>query len=317
MSPRIAVAVVSWNTRDLLAACLRSLAEDDERGLAEVWVVDNGSRDGSRELVRRRFPWASLVEPGENLGFGRAVNVVAERTASDWIAAANADVELLPGALEALLATGEADPKVAAVAPRLLLPDGSTQHSVHPFPTVPLALLFNLGLARLSRRLGDRLCLERSWDPERARAVPWALGALLLLRRSAFEQVGGFPEGHWMYAEDLDLGWRLARAGWSTRYEPGARVRHAESAAAAQAFGDERTRRLMAASYAWMLRRRGLARTWTIALLNWVGATARAAALTPVSPFAARSRQARDEARAWMGAHRTGLRTPSHIRSHR
>ena len=98
------VAVVSWNTRELLDRCLLALRPEADAGRAEVWVVDNGSQDGSPALVRERHAWARLVEPGENLGYGRAVNLLAERTSSPWIAASNADVALRPGALARLLA---------------------------------------------------------------------------------------------------------------------------------------------------------------------------------------------------------------------
>ncbi len=93
------------------------------------------------------------------------------------------------------------------------------------------------------------MCLEGAWDPQRPRRVPWAVGAFLLVRRPAWDAIGGFDPAQWLYAEDLDLGWRLARAGWATRYEPRARVRHHESAATGQAWGsDERTARWLRAS---------------------------------------------------------------------
>lgn len=271
-APLVAVAVVSWNTRDLLARCLGSLEAEARAGRAEVWVVDNGSRDGSPELVAERFPWARLEQPGENLGFGRAVNRVAERTSAPWLAPANADIALRPGALDALLAAAAADPGAGALAPRLVLPDGSTQHSVFAFPTIPFTAAFALGLPRLSARLADRLCVPGGWNPERARRVPWAVGAFLLVRRAAWEAAGGFDPAQWMYAEDLDLGWRLARAGWATRYVPHAVVEHHESAAARQAWGEERTDRWQAATYEWMRRRRGPARTRAVAALNVLGA---------------------------------------------
>ena len=123
------VAVVSWDTRELLLRCLRSLEPEVTADRAEVWVVDTASRDGSADAAREAAPWANVLEPGENLGFGRAINLVASRTKGEWIATANADVALEPGALEALIAAGR-DPRVGCLAPRLLLPDGSTQHSV-------------------------------------------------------------------------------------------------------------------------------------------------------------------------------------------
>jgi N-acetylglucosaminyl-diphospho-decaprenol L-rhamnosyltransferase len=302
------VAVVSWNTRALLERCLRSLEPEHGAGRAEVWVVDNDSTDGSANLVRERFPWVHLIASRTNLGFGRAVNRVARRTDAPWIAAANADVELEPGALTELLATGRRDPRAGALAPRLILPDGSTQHSVHPFPTVPFTLLFNTGLPALSSAVGDRLCLEGAWNPARERAVPWAIGAFLLLRRSAFEEVGGFSESQWMYAEDLDLGWRLDRRDWRTIFVPAAVVRHRSAAATSQLWGTDADERWMSSTYSWMLDRRGLVRTRTVAALNVAGAAARLAvyrALARVNPsrYAAR----RDEMRRWLRLHRVGL----------
>lgn len=272
---KVAVAVVSYNTRDLLLRCLDSLAPDVDSGRATVSVVDNGSADGSGEAVRAQMPWARLIEPGENLGFGRAVNLVASRTQSEWLLAANADIALEPGALEELLAAG-ADSTVGAVAPRLLYPGGGTEHSVHPFPTVPLTLAFNLGLHRLSAAFGERMCLNGAWNPDRARDVPWAIGACLLLRRAAFELVGGFDERQWMYAEDVDLQWRLGRKGWRTRYAPEARARHESGAAAREAFGEQRTGRFMTATYDMLRRRRGPVRMWATAMINIAGAAVRA-----------------------------------------
>jgi N-acetylglucosaminyl-diphospho-decaprenol L-rhamnosyltransferase len=274
MSTSVTVAVVSWNTRELLGRCLHSLQPDVDAGLAEVYVVDNESADGSPTLVRDEFPWATLIEPGENLGYGRAVNTVAERTSTPWLAASNADVELEPGALARLLEAGSpAD--VGAVAPQLILPDGSTQHSAYGFPTLPYLLAFNIGLYRVIPGLGDRLLIEGHWDPSRPRDVPWAVGAFLLLRRDAFDAAGGFDPGQWMYAEDVDLGWRLGRAGWRTRYEPSARVRHAHGAAARQAFGERPYWRWMDATYNWIERRRGRVRRIAAALISVAGAVAR------------------------------------------
>ena len=295
--PDVTVAVVSYETRSHLRECLESL-----RGAGDVWVVDNGSTDGSREMVREEFGWATLVEPERNLGYGAAVNLVASRTATPWLVAANADVAVEPGALDALLAAAAADPRAGAVAPRLVLPDGSTEHGVYAFPTLAFTAAFVSGVASL---FGDRLCLPGAWDPDRARRVPWAIGAFLLLRREAWEAAGGFDAEQWLFAEDLDLGWRLRQAGWATRYEPRARVRHAGSAATGAAFGDERTDRWMRATYAWIERRRGRLEARAVAVLNVVGALARAV-------FSGH-RQRRSGFLRWARLHaRAGLRTGRH-----
>jgi GT2 family glycosyltransferase len=305
----VAVVVVSWNTRDLLARCLDSLWPEVSAGRAEVVVVDNASQDGSPELVRSEYPWVDLVASEENLGFGRAVNLGAARCSGEWIGVANADVALRPGALDALLSAGALDPRAGAVAPRLVLPDGSTQHSVFAFPTVPFAAVLASGVGRLYRGLGDRYALPGCWDTERARRVPWAIAAFLLVRRSAWDEVGGFDERQWMYAEDLDLGWRLREGGWFSRYEPRAAVDHESSASTSQLFGPDLAPHWQRSTYGFLARRRGLARTWAVALLNFAGAAARwavFAALATVAPgrFAA----TRDAWRRWAPVHLEALR---------
>ncbi|HEX3691399.1 MAG TPA: methyltransferase domain-containing protein [Solirubrobacteraceae bacterium] len=302
----VTVAVVSYNTRELLMRCLRALAPDAHAARADVWVIDNGSRDGSPEAARAEAPWATVLSPGSNLGFGRAVNLVAERTSAPWLLCANADVELEPGALAAMLAAG-ADGRVGAVAPRLVLPDGRTQHSVHSLPTLGFSLAFNVGAPALSRRLADGMLLEGRYDPERVRDVAWAFGAALLVRRQAFEAIGRFDERQWMYAEDLDLGWRLRDGGWALRYEPRARVRHASGAATAPAFGDTRQRRFMRETYAVIARRRGPRMAQAIAAINVAGAAARVGWMTPPALVSRRWRTRRRETLAWVAAHREGL----------
>jgi GT2 family glycosyltransferase len=308
--------VVSAGTRDLLASCLESLAPEHEAGRAEVWVVDNASKDGSPEMVEERFPWVRLVRSTENLGYGRAVNLVAARTEAPWVVASNSDVEVQPGALERMLQAGAADPRTGAVSPRLVLPDGRSQHVPYSFPTLPFTFLFNVGAQRLSPRLGDRLCLEGYWDPDRAREVPWAIAAFLMVRSEAFAAVGGFDDEQWIYAEDLELGWRLAQGGWKTRYEPSAHVRHVGGASTALVFGADPRQHWMAATYRWMARRRGLARTRATALVNVAGAAVRAAALTPLAALDRdRYRLARDENIGWIHIHREGLRRRSRLLS--
>jgi GT2 family glycosyltransferase len=277
MTPPLAIAVVSWNTRDLLAACLDSLAPEHAAGRAQVWVVDNASSDGSAEMVSERFPWVRLLALEDNLGFGPAVDEVGDRTRTPWIAAANADLEFAPGAIAALLEAGRRDRLAGIVAPRLVLPDGSTQHSVHAFPTLPKTLVQAAAVERWSPSLADRLAVIGSFDAGRRRRVDWAHGAFLVIRRETWDAIGGFDRSQWMYAEDLDIAWRAARAGWRTRYEPSAHVGHAVSAATAKAWGDDRAQRSMAATYAWLERRRGAPRARLTAAVNVAAAAGRAA----------------------------------------
>jgi GT2 family glycosyltransferase len=307
---QVVVAVVSWNTRELLASCLESLANDVRDGVADVWVVDNASTDGSADMVREDFPWAGLIASSENLGFGAGVNAVASRARAPWLALANADTALEPDALHALLATGAHHPEAGLIAPRLILPDGTTQHSVYPFPTIPFTLAYVSGAIAVSDSLARQWCFDRGFDRNRGQQVPWAVGAFALVRRSAWDQVGGFDESQWMYAEDLDLGWRLHMAGWTTRYEPRARVHHAESAATTQAWGDGRHARWHASTYAWLLRRRGIYVARIIALINVLGFMTRAAVVLPGALLGStRCRLAHRDALNAARAHTVGLRS--------
>jgi N-acetylglucosaminyl-diphospho-decaprenol L-rhamnosyltransferase len=317
--PEVSVAIVSWNTRDLLRRCLQSFADEVDSGRCELWVVDNASSDGSAEMVAADFPWVRLEASKENLGFGPAINLVARQTNTPWFGVANADIALQPGALDALLSAGAADPGAGAIAPRLILPDGSTQHSVYAFPTIGSTLVVASGVGRVIRSLGERNLLLGMFDAEHARRVPWAIAAFLLVRREAWDAIGGFDEHQWMYAEDLDIGWRLHRAGWETRYEPSACVEHESSASTDQAFGDGgKVERWQRSTYAWMLRRMGAPRTRIVAAIQIAGQTARLLWLIPAARIApARYARRRDAARWWIRLHRAGLESRAQLESHR
>ncbi len=270
-------------------------------------------------MARTEFPWATVVASAENVGFGPAVNLVAERTSSAWIAIANADIEVAAGSLSKLLEAGARDPEAGLVAPRLVLPDGATQHSVYAFPTLPYTLLFNSGIWRLSSRLADQMMLEGRWNPDRARTVDWALGAFLLMRRPAWDAIGGFDPNQWMYAEDLDLGWRAAQAGWRTSYEPTAVVRHHGAASTSQLWGDARDVQWQRSTYAWMLRRRGPLVTRAFGLMNTAGAAVRAGLLTvPAVALGGPWRAKWGTMRRWMQLHRGNLlASRSELEGHR
>jgi N-acetylglucosaminyl-diphospho-decaprenol L-rhamnosyltransferase len=315
-APAVTVAVVSWNTRDLLANCLCSLAGYAQSGTIDTWVVDNASTDGSAAMVRERFPWAKLVAADRNLGFGAAVNLVARSTSAPWIAAANADTALTDETIDALLASGAHERRIGAVAPKLIHPDGAVQPSIQPFPSLRLSLLRILHADRFSAGVAERLCRRGAWRSDRPVAVDWATGAFLLVRREAWDAIGGFDEAQWMYAEDLDLCWRLHRAGWIVRFEPAAVVRHVQGPAAAQAFGDEsdQAARWMASTYGWVARRRGVRVAWALALLNLADAATRLAVTTMGQPLSRRDlAPARLRARRGLRLHSLGLRPAAEL----
>lgn len=231
--PDLSVCLVNWNTRADLEQAITSLLADADHWLrragsvVEVIVVDNASTDGSAEMVRTRFPAVALVEAAENLGFARGYNLAASRAAGRHLLMLNPDTVVRPGALSALVEFLDSHPRAGAAGPRLVNPDGSLQYSCRRFPRPMAALFRNTPLGRLlpgNRFTRDYLMAE--WDHDTPRQVDWLSGAALCIRREAWEQVGGFDEAFFMYAEDIDWCLRAHQAGWEVWYVPHAVVVH-------------------------------------------------------------------------------------------
>ncbi|HUI03949.1 MAG TPA: glycosyltransferase [Acidimicrobiales bacterium] len=235
---RVDVGVVTWNTAELTAEALRRLVDTPGDCELRVLVHDNASDDGTAAHVAARVPEAEVVAGPVNLGFARAVNLLLERSDAPWFFALNSDAWPEAGAIDRLVARAVQFPRAAAVAPLLLRPDGTVEHSTHPFPTPGLAALDVVGGRRWlpSSRL-ERRCLEGTWRHDRARKVDWAVGAALLMRRAAVDAVGPFDERFFMYAEDLEWCWRASRHGWQVHFDPSAVVRHVGNASGTRRFG--------------------------------------------------------------------------------
>lgn len=237
------VGVVTWNTRELTVEALRRLLDTDQGVDIRLFVRDNGSRDGTPEAIAERVPEAALDAGPENLGFATGMNRCIRAGNAPWFFALNSDAWPEPGAIAALVETGDSRPDCAAVAPRLERPDGQLEHSTHPFPT-PLTM-WRASRPGWIRRHPDRanaLCLNTAWDHTEERDVDWAVGAALLMRRSVLDSIGGFDERLFMYAEDLEWCWRARRAGWTVRFTPRAVVRHVGNASGTQNYAEARSR---------------------------------------------------------------------------
>lgn len=222
--PRATVIIVNWNTRELLVRCLESVASTTGDLDLETIVVDNGSTDGSPEMLRARFPQVRLLANRENVGFGRAVNQAAAATDSPYLLLLNSDARLLPGALQSLLRVAESRPRAGVVGARICNPDGTVQASHVSFPTLGREFLVLSGFGRL---------LFGPWYPSHGprknrhpQAVDWVSGACILARRTAFEAVGGFDEGYFLHGEEMDLCYRMQANGWSVWYQDEAKVLH-------------------------------------------------------------------------------------------
>ena len=225
------VVIVSYRSKSLLRECLSSLYEHSPGRPMEVIVVDNASGDGTVEMVADEFPEAEVIEADGNLGFATATNIGIRAGSGEYVLALNPDVRVTAGALDRLLGVLDDRAEVGVVGGRLELPDGRVDHATaRPFPTVLGTLGHFTGLAR-RERVPVSLALYRA-VPEEAGPVDLVCGACMLMRRSALDEVGAFDEGYWMYIEDIDLCYRLALAGWTTWYEPSARLLHVKGGTA-------------------------------------------------------------------------------------
>jgi GT2 family glycosyltransferase len=226
----VTVIIVNYNTTAELGPCLQTVAADLS---AVEWtgvVVDNASPDGGPGTSSGLPPEIEIIRNSTNRGFGAAINQAARGGTSPLIWLLNPDCRVVPGAFAALSAELSRQPRCAVAAPRLLNADGSTQESARGEPTALtglfgrhglLARLFpDASLTRQNLRAGDLSRTSESAD------IDWAMGASLLIRRTVFDEVGGFDERFFLYWEDADLCRRTRDRGYTVRYVPSAQVTH-------------------------------------------------------------------------------------------
>src|SRR6188508_3481262 len=224
MADDAAVVVVTYDALPWIEDCLASVRGE------HVVVVDNGSRDGTVALVRERFAEVRVVE-SENRGLGAGWNAGIRETESRYVLLLNADAWLLGDALARLVAFADGRPRAAVVGPRLLNPDGTLQRSVRGFPTVwrlATEYLFLRKLAPGSRALNA--FYAGGFGHDEPRDVEVVMGACMLLRREAIEQVGDCDEDYFLFSEETDWCYRFREAGWQVVFFPGAECVHVRGA---------------------------------------------------------------------------------------
>jgi N-acetylglucosaminyl-diphospho-decaprenol L-rhamnosyltransferase len=227
LKPLVSVVIVSWNTRELLRACLATVGERLAELSHETIVVDNASSDGSADMVETAFPGARLIRTGENLGFGKGANLGMAAAEGRFFLLLNSDTELVDDSAARLAQALEARPEVGVIAPRITLEDGRLQASARRFPSLRLLLLSELWLHRLlPREKAGRVLLGQYWGHGEERAVDWLVGACLMVRREVFEQTGGFDPAIFMYGEEVEWCHRIRERGWQVLFSPLGQVRH-------------------------------------------------------------------------------------------
>jgi GT2 family glycosyltransferase len=234
-TPTVSAIIVNWNTADLLAGCLESLrAHVADTDSMEVIVVDNGSTDGSAEMVAREWPAVSLIRNAENVGYTRANNQAIRVSRGAYLLLINADALLTPGCLSEMLAVMSRDQRCGAVGPRLVYGDGRWQRwTAGRAPSLSAALGHYFLLERLFPLNG--MFLGR--DIQQACMADWVSSACMLVRRAALDQVGLMDERFFVYMDDVDLCQRLRSGGWAVWYCPEAQAIHFMGQATIRATG--------------------------------------------------------------------------------
>lgn len=235
----LSILIVSWNTREMLSACLKSIERFPPGEPFETIVLDNASGDESAEMVRGQHPSVRLIEAGRNLGYAEGSNSAFEVARGEMLLTLNPDTEIEENSLDAALRSMREHPRYGALAARLIGPDGATQRSVRGFPTLTGIFGELTGIARLFQRSPLGSYRLPAFDYERMQDAPQPMGTFLLFRRAALQSVGDaqapFDPAFPIFFNEVDLLYRMSRAGWPALYDPSVRVRHFGGASTRQA----------------------------------------------------------------------------------
>ena len=220
----ISFIIVNWNTKDLLLKCLDAIFRTVKETAFEIWLVDNGSSDGSVEAVRKTFSHVKIIENKTNLGFAAANNMALKRMGGRYALLLNTDTVLTKGAAHELYDFMQGNPEVAIACGQLLNSDGSRQNSIANFPCM-LSLISNETLLRL-------LFPHRFPSKRREYSMPIeiesCIGACMMVRRRAMEEVGFLDERYFFFLEETDWAYQMKKAGWKVSFVPAARIFHAQ-----------------------------------------------------------------------------------------
>lgn len=226
MSVKISIIIVSFNCREMLSACLKSIYESDYSDF-EVIVADNASADGTAEMLSKLYPQVKLIQNKINLGFGAACNIGAEASSGSWLVFLNPDTEVRKGALSALSRFTDSQPEACAAGAKLLWPDGSYQDSYKRFfsPFFSMMELFELHYYFPKNPFNLRV----NYNLEifnKITQVDWVIGAALAVKRECFKAAGGFDTDFFMYFEETDLCRRISQRGGKIYFIPDCEVIH-------------------------------------------------------------------------------------------
>lgn len=221
----LTIIIVNWNTRALTAQCLNSIYVNQPSSSFEVWVVDNGSIDGSVEMIRQLFPEVHLIENRENLGFTRANNQAIQLSRGRFILLLNSDALLMPNTIQKMMDVMISDPSIGIAGAYLIYPDGRRQVSHRPLPTFWSEVYSLFGLDKLSKPKGNQQEYEETGTVS---------GACMLIRKTLLNEIGLLDEAYFMFNEEVDLCNRCHNAGLKVVCVYSATAIHAEGGSTGQ-----------------------------------------------------------------------------------
>jgi len=222
----VTIAIINWNTKDLLRECLESIYLAHPLVSYSIKVIDNHSDDGSQKMVLEEFPDVELVENAGNLGYSAAANQALRQSSAKYVFLLNSDTRVERETIDVLFEQGEHDEEIAIIGPMLLNTDGSTQITGRNFPRfVDASMHAFLGIFWHMNPWSVRYKML-DWDRSSDRLVDWVSGAAMFIKRDAVEEVDYFDENFFMYVEDLDLCYRLRNKGWQVLFTTEAKVVH-------------------------------------------------------------------------------------------
>ena len=216
------IIIINWNTRDLLIECINSVYSTTRGINFDIWVVDNGSSDGSVQALRELFPDVNVIENQSNLGFAKACNQALKLMESKFAILLNSDTILTDGAIKTVLDTMEKDPDIGLCGAQLLNPDGTKQNSIANTPSLATELLNK----SLLRRLFPQKYPGKERDFAEPIEVESIIGAFMAVRKEAMDEVGMLDESYFFFFEETDWCIRMKKKGWKVVHHPGAKVYH-------------------------------------------------------------------------------------------
>ena len=226
----LSVIIVNWNTKEYLLQCLESVFKVGQGTGWEVIVVDNASQDRSEVKAERKFPTIQLIKNDRNLGFAKAANQGFKKASGRYVLLLNPDAQVKPEAVERLMSFMDTHLDSGIAGAQLLNSDGSKQNSIANFPSLATELLNK----RLLRWLFPKQYPGKEISYTEPIEVDSVIGACMMVRREAMDQVGFLDEDYFLFLEETDWCYRMKRAGWKVFHVPQAEVLHFQGKSAEQ-----------------------------------------------------------------------------------